>query len=107
MFNPLYGRSAQRAKHFKALPGSHALDLRGPALLAAAFLLYACTPFESQKSTPGNPGPAKPKTWHVSTFAGGGPADADGIGTAAGFSLPHGIVQIGDKLYVTDHDANS
>ena len=107
MFNPLYGRSAQRTKQFKALPGSQALDLRGPALLAAAFLFYACAPLESQKSTPGNPAPSKPKAWHVSTFAGGGPADADGIGTAAGFNLPYGIAQIGDTLYVTDRNANS
>ena len=107
MFNPLYGKSAQRTKHFKAVPGSHALDLRGLALLAAAFLLYACTPFESQKSTPSSPAPAKPKAWYVSTFAGGGPTDADGIGTAAGFSLPYGITQIGDTLYVTDRNANS
>ena len=51
--------------------------------------------------------PPKPKAWHVSTFAGGGAAGTDGIGAAAGFGTPYGIVQIGDTFYVTDRDRHS
>ena len=57
------------------------------------------------KPTPEPPTPPpKPKAWHVTTFAGGGSSASspDGIGTAAFFSGPYGIVQSGDTLYVTD-----
>ena len=60
---------------------------------------------EPEKPTPEPPAPPpKPKAWHVTTFAGGGSSASspDGIGTAAFFSGPYGIVQSGDTLYVTD-----
>ena len=55
---------------------------------------------------PGEP-MTETKAWHVSTFAGGGAAGTDGIGSAAGFGTPHGIVQIGDTFYVTDQANHS
>ena len=51
--------------------------------------------------------PPKPKAWHVTTFAGGGPAGTDGIGPAAGFAFLFGIAQSGDTLYVTDFTRHS
>ena len=51
--------------------------------------------------------PPKPKAWHVTTFAGGGPAGTDDIGPAAGFAFLFGIAQSGDTLYVTDFTRHS
>ena len=77
-------------------------------LLGALFA--ACDPSGgggSSNPTPEPPTP-KPKAWHVSTFAGGGSSTGtDGIGTAAGFSSPFRIAQIGDTLYVTDENRHS
>ena len=63
---------------------------------------------DPEKPTPEPPTPPpKPKTWHVTTFAGGGSVGTDGIGAAAGFGLPYGIAQSGDTLYVTDFTEQS
>ena len=46
--------------------------------------------------------------WHVTTFAGGGStSDADGIGPAAGFSIPYGLALAGNTLYVADLRAHA
>ena len=83
------------------------------AVFALSLLLIACPspgggdtnllgggtlPLNGGTPTP----PPKPKAWHVTTFAGGGSAGTDGIGTAAGFTSTFGIAQSGDTLYITD-----
>ena len=83
---------------------SHLLRPAGAllAVFATSLLLTACPSPDGGKPTP------KPKAWHVTTFAGSGENDfADGIGTAAEFSLPYGIAQSGDTLYVIDRSAHS
>ena len=60
------------------------------------------------KPTPEPPTPPpKPKAWHVTTFAGGEPGGVDGIGTAASFSWPFSIAQIGTTLYVIDRNRHT
>ena len=75
-------------------------------LLGALFA--ACDPSGGGgSSNPQPPTPPKPKAWHVTTFAGGGPSGTDGIGPAAGFAFLFGIAQSGDTLYVTDFTRHS
>ena len=79
--------------------GQRSFCVRGLlSLLAAAFLLYACTSPDSPSSTGGT---TKPKAWHVTTFAGnGGSGNQDGTGAAASFGSPFSITKSGTTLYV-------
>ena len=100
MFNPLYGKSAQRTKHFKALPGSHALNLYGAA--AAGRKLYFTDSSKNHIRQVSLRADGTPR--QVITFAGSGigrSGDADKEGVSALFNLPQGLAVSGDTLYVT------